>query len=195
MPTGTWRGVAAARNVIGPDAELYVDANGGYRRKQAIRMGSRLFGDFGVLWFEEPVSSDDLEGLRDVRAGIRADVAAGEYGYDECYFARMIDARAVDCLQIDVTRCGGYTSWLRAAALAAAHGLDVSAHCAPHLHAPVAGSVPNLRHIEYFHDHVRVDGLLFDGVPGLRAGMLPASPAVGHGMTLSEARAERHRVA
>ena len=133
--------IAFARSVIGPDAELYVDANGGYTRKQAVRM-ARAMAPHGVTWFEEPVSSDDLDGLREVRDQVDPDVTAGEYGYDLPYFARMVDAGAVDCLQVDVTRCGGITEWLRAAAVAAARGLQVSGHCAPNLHAHVAAAVP-----------------------------------------------------
>ena len=117
--------IAFARQVIGPLAELYVDANGGYTRKQAVRMGHAM-AEHDVTWFEEPVSSDDLGGLREVRDQVAADVTAGEYGYDLPYFARMVGAGAVDCLQVDVTRCGGISEWLRAAAVAAAHGLQVS---------------------------------------------------------------------
>ena len=153
--------IAFARQVIGPDAELYVDANGGYTRKQAVRMARAMAGDTDVTWFEEPVSSDDLDGLREVRDQVAPDVTAGEYGYDLAYFARMVAAQAVDCLQVDVTRCGGITEFLRASAVAAASGLQVSAHCAPNLHAHVCAAVPNLRHLEYFHDHVpdRVDAV------------------------------------
>ncbi len=110
--------VAIARQAIGTDTELYVDANGGYERKQAIRMGRRLTELHGVTWFEEPVSSDDLAGLGQVRAACDADVTAGEYGYSPAYFNQMLAAEAVDCVQVDVTRCGGYTDWLAIAALA-----------------------------------------------------------------------------
>ena len=164
---------------------MYVDANGGYTAKQAVRVGRRLEADYDVIWFEEPVSSDDLAGLRRVRSRLSLDVTAGEYGYDETYFDRMVAAEAVDCVQVDVTRCGGYTSWLRVAAIAAAHGLQVSGHCAPNLHAHVAVSVPNLRHVEYFHDHCRLDAMLFDGVLTPVGGCLrPRVENVGHGMAL-----------
>ena len=187
--------IAFARRVIGPDTELYVDANGGYTRKQAVRMG-RAMACHGVTWFEEPVSSDDLDGLREVRDRVDPDVAAGEYGYDLPYFARMVDARAVDCLQVDVTRCGGITEWLRAAAVAAARGLQVSAHCAPNLHAHVAAAVPNLRHLEYFHDHVRIETMLFDGALDPAGGVLRPDPArPGHGLSLKEQNAAPYRVA
>jgi L-alanine-DL-glutamate epimerase-like enolase superfamily enzyme len=186
--------VAFARSVIGDDVELFVDANGGYSRKQAIRLGREMYERYGVVWFEEPVSSDDLAGLREVRDQCALDVAAGEYGYDAIYFARMLEAGAVDCLQIDVTRCGGFTEWLRAAAGAGAHSVSVSGHCAPNLHAHVAIAVPNLRHLEYFHDHHRIEHLLFDGALDPKGGVLrPDVSAPGHGMTLKTADAEEFR--
>jgi len=186
--------IRAARETIGPDTELYVDANGGYQRKQAVRMG-RAMTDWDVRWFEEPVSSDDLDGLREVRDQVPADVTAGEYGTDVGYFQRMCAANAVDCLQIDATRCGGYTEWLRAAAVAAGHGLTVSGHCAPNLHAPVAAATPNLRHLEWFHDHVRIESMLFDGHLDPTGGTVTADPArSGHGLVLDESAAEPYRV-
>jgi L-alanine-DL-glutamate epimerase-like enolase superfamily enzyme len=187
--------IAFARQLIGPDAELYVDANGGYTRKQAVRMAHAV-AEHGVTWFEEPVSSDDLDGLRGVRDQVDPDVTAGEYGYDLAYFARMVDAQAVDCLQVDVTRCGGITEWPRAAAVAAARGLQVSGHCAPNLHAHVAAATPNLRHLEYFHDHARIESMLFDGVLDPRGGVLrPDLTRPGLGLALEDADAERFRVA
>ncbi|KAA9378505.1 mandelate racemase [Microbispora cellulosiformans] len=184
--------MAAARRTIGDDAELFVDANGAYTRKQAVRLLDRA-ADLGVRWFEEPVSSDDLPGLGLVRDLVRADVAAGEYGYDLVYFARM--APYVDCLQIDVTRCGGISEFLRAAAVAAAHGLEVSGHCAPHQHLAVAAAVPNLRHLEWFHDHVRIESMLFDGAVSPMGGEAPVGRAApGNGLTFEEEAAAPWRV-
>ncbi|GAB3012706.1 enolase C-terminal domain-like protein [Streptomyces pseudoechinosporeus] len=186
--------VRAARQVIGPGTELYVDANGAYTRKQAIRVGGTL-AEYGVGWFEEPVSSDDLTGLRLVRDALLCDVTAGEYGYDLPYFARMIAAGAVDCLQVDATRCGGLTEFLRAAALAQSHGLEISAHCAPHAHAAVAAAIPNLRHIEWFHDHVRIESMFFDGALDPTGGEVRPDGGVGHGLTLRTEEVEEFRVA
>ncbi|HEY6707482.1 MAG TPA: enolase C-terminal domain-like protein [Actinomycetota bacterium] len=183
--------VALVRQALGGDVELYVDANGGYNRKQAIRLGQAFAGE-GVTWFEEPVSSDDLEGLHEVRGRCPAEVAAGEYGYDLAYFRRMVQAGAVDCLQADVSRCAGITEWLRVAALAAAANLELSAHCAQSLTAHAAAAVPNLRHLEYFHDHARVDRLLFDGVLDPTGGVLrPDLSRPGMGLELKRADAER----
>ena len=186
--------IRRARAAVGDDCELYVDANGGYTRKQAVRVASR-FAELDVRWFEEPVSSDDLRGLRLVRDAVLPDVTAGEYGYDLPYLTRMAASGAVDCLQADATRCGGITVWLRAAAVAEGLGLELSGHCAPHAHAHAAAAVPNLRHLEWFHDHVRIESLFFDGALDPEGGTVTpgANGAPGHGLTLIEKSAEPYR--
>jgi L-alanine-DL-glutamate epimerase-like enolase superfamily enzyme len=184
--------VRAAREAIGT-AGLYVDANGAYTRKQALHFAG-VYSGLGVVWFEEPVSSDDLDGLhlmRD-RAPAPMEIAAGEYGYDQIYFRRMLQAEAVDVLQADATRCGGYSGFLKAAALADAWGIPLSAHTAPALHLPVCCAAPRLRNIEWFHDHVRIERRLFDGAPEARAGAIrPDISRPGHGLRLKEQDAER----
>jgi L-alanine-DL-glutamate epimerase-like enolase superfamily enzyme len=175
----------AARRAIGDDVALFVDANGAFDRDDAVAWGKRYHEDWGVSWFEEPVSSADLHGLRSVRERIEPDVAAGEYGYVPADFCNLVDAAAVDCLQVDVTRCGGYTGFLRAAELAKKNGLDVSAHCAPQASAHVCCAVPHARHIEYFHDHIRVENMIFDGVLEPENGALrPDRQRAGHGLEL-----------
>ena len=182
--------VRRLRELAGEQTELMVDANGGYRVGQARRVGHDL-DELGVTWFEEPVSSDDPDGLALLRRTLRCDVAAGEYAADLYDAAALLPA--VDCLQLDATRCGGYTGFLRGATLAAAHNLDVSAHCAPALHAPIAVAVPNLRHVEYFADHARLEPELLDGVALAESGALQVEPAaLGHGLTVAVG-AERHR--
>jgi L-alanine-DL-glutamate epimerase-like enolase superfamily enzyme len=176
---------------LAPDADAMVDANGGYTRAQARRVGAAL-DELGVVWFEEPVSSDDVEGLAAVRAAVRCDVAAGEYAADVYEAARLCPV--VDCLQLDATRCGGYTGFLRGAALAASHNLDVSGHCAPALHAPVVAAIQNLRHVEYFADHARLEPQLLTGVPTPRHGTITPNAGPGHGYELHP-EAERFQVA
>ncbi len=195
--SAAWRDltrVAQARQVIGRHTELYVDPNGGYSVGQARRIADQL-AESGVAWFEEPVSSDDLAGLQTVREHTGIDVTAGEYGYDLVYFERMCAAGAVDCVQVDVTRCGGISELLRIAAVAAAHGLDVSGHCAPALHLAPLAAVPNLRHLEWFHDHVRIESMLFDGVADPVGGRASPAAEPGHGLSWSPLAAQRFRVA
>jgi L-alanine-DL-glutamate epimerase-like enolase superfamily enzyme len=182
----------AAREAIGDDVALYVDANGAFQAKQALGWAERYAREWGVTWFEEPVSSADFEGLRLVReqgpAGL--EVAAGEYAYVPADFRNLLGR--VDCLQADVTRCGGITGLLSASGLANAHGLDVSAHCAPAISAHAFCAVERRRHLEYFHDHVRVEHLLFDGVPEPQAGALrPDRSRPGNGLELKRKEVER----
>ncbi|MUL40549.1 mandelate racemase [Streptomonospora sp. PA3] len=187
--------VALAREVIGDRAALFVDANGAYTAKQAVRVGRGL-DDAGVRWLEEPVSSQDLTGLRQVREGVAMDVTAGEYGCTVSYFEEMCAAQAVDCPQIDITRCGGVLEFLRICAVAAAHELDNSGHCAPYLHRHAAAAAPRLRHLEWFHDHVRIEQRFFDGADPPEQGVLPLDgQRPGHGVELREADAEPYRVA
>jgi L-alanine-DL-glutamate epimerase-like enolase superfamily enzyme len=186
--------VVLAREVVGDGVDLFVDANGGYDAQQAVRLARRL-DDVGVTWFEEPVSSEDHVGLRRVREQVLPDVAAGEYGDSLAYFARLLADATVDCAQVDVTRCGGYTEWLRIAALAAAYGLEVSGHCAPSLSAPVALATPNLRHLEWFEDHVRIESRFLDGFADVANGSIVPSGAPGHGLTVREQDLATYRVA
>ncbi|MGH3158633.1 MAG: enolase C-terminal domain-like protein [Streptosporangiaceae bacterium] len=160
---------------------------------QAVRIGLEI-ANYGITWFEEPVSSQDLAGLALVRSKVTADVTAGEYSWSLADSARLIEAGAVDCLQLDVTRCGGITEFLRGAALAAAHNLQVSAHCCPTLHAVVGAAVVNLRHVEYFHDHQRIEQMLFDGAVEARGGEITPDPvSPGLGLRLRAADAEQFR--
>jgi L-alanine-DL-glutamate epimerase-like enolase superfamily enzyme len=186
--------VRTAREAIGPQTKLFVDANGAYTRKQALAQ-AEAFAAYDVVWFEEPVSSDDLRGLRLLRdrapAGMA--IAAGEYGYDLGYFRRMLDAQAVDVLQADASRCAGVSDFLRVAALCAARSMPLSAHCAPSLHLHPACALTQIEHLEYFHDHVRCDHLLFDGVVDPVDGILhPDLSRPGLGLTLKRKDAARY---
>jgi L-alanine-DL-glutamate epimerase-like enolase superfamily enzyme len=173
-------------------AVTMVDANGAYTPVQARRM-MKAFEDVGVVWFEEPVSSDELDELAVLRTLCRCDIAAGEYADSTHYVRRMLAAESVDCLQLDVTRCAGITEWRRCAQLADAYGVPVSGHCAPALHAAVAAATPHLRHVELFWDHERLERLLVDGAPATIDGRLVLTSAPGHGMRLAES-ADRFRV-
>jgi L-alanine-DL-glutamate epimerase-like enolase superfamily enzyme len=186
--------VRKAREAIGRDAALFVDANGAYSRKQAL-MHAEAFASAGVSWFEEPVSSDDLEGLRLVsdRAPAGMDIAAGEYGYDLYYFRRMLDARAVDVLQADATRCAGITGFLQVGALCDAYNMPLSAHTASALHVHPCCALARVRHVEHFYDHERIEQLFFDGAPQPVHGTLrPDLSRPGFGFELKRADAGRY---
>ncbi|MBS2026299.1 MAG: mandelate racemase [Deltaproteobacteria bacterium] len=187
--------VRVARAAVGQKPALMVDANGAYTATQA-RASAERYAEFGVDWLEEPVSSDDLRGLGAIRAhapaGLR--ITAGEYGDTPLYFRRMLEAGAVDVLQADATRCGGVTGFLECAAQARAQQTPLSAHCAPALHTTLGCAGLGCESVEYFHDHVRIEALLFDGAPSPREGWLaPDLSRSGLGLELKQRDAERFR--
>lgn len=187
----------AVRKAIGDEPEVFVDANGALSRKEALYWTDRFAEEWDVRWFEEPVSSDDIEGLRMLRdrGPGRLEIAAGEYAFVLRDFADLLNAQAVDCLQADVTRCGGITGVLQASGLAACRHVDLSAHCAPAVSAHVFCAVPRLRHLEYFHDHVRIESMLFDGTLAPDGGELRPDPdRPGLGLEVRWADAEPYRV-
>ncbi len=154
--------VATARRAIGDSAELFVDANGAYSRKQALAQAERFAGA-GVTWFEEPVYHRDVDGLRFCRdhAPPVMEISAGEYGYTPDTFVALVGA--VDVLQADATRCEGITGFLVVDGLCESTSTPLSTHCAPALHTHVACAAKRVRHVEYFHDHARIERMLFEG--------------------------------
>jgi L-alanine-DL-glutamate epimerase-like enolase superfamily enzyme len=185
----------AAKRVIG-ETQLFVDANGAYLTKQALDF-AQSFAQIGVTWLEEPVSSDKLNDLRFIRERCPAQImiAAGEYGYTPYYFRVMLAAAAVDVLQADATRCGGITGFMRASALCDAFQIPFSSHCAPAIHLAPALAAPRLEHMEWFHDHVRIEHMLFDGAPSLNKGHIaPDKGCPGHGLSLRKPDAARFEV-
>jgi L-alanine-DL-glutamate epimerase-like enolase superfamily enzyme len=182
------RRVEVARKAIGDGTELFVDANGAYTVTQALDLGHR-FAEHNVSWLEEPVSSDNLAGLSQIRsrAPLGMDIAAGEYGYTAWYFLRMLEAESVTILQADATRCGGISGFLDVAALCWAANIPLSSHCGPSMHVHICCAVPRAIHMEYFHDHVRIERMFFDGfcepVEGV---MSPDLSRPGAGLTLKE---------
>jgi L-alanine-DL-glutamate epimerase-like enolase superfamily enzyme len=188
--------VKQARKAIGKEADLYVDANGAYTAQQALAL-AEYFKEEGVVWFEEPVSSDALEQLCFIRERIPPgiNIAAGEYGYTIGYFNRMLAQRAVDVLQADATRCCGFTGFLQAAHLAHAYQIPFSSHTSPSLHLHPCLTLPHACKMEYFHDHVRIENLLFEGTPKLQDGYLfPNLEKAGHGMELKKQEAKPYLI-
>ena len=187
------RRIAVSRAAIG-DRQLFVDANGAFSTRESLRFAAAC-ADADIRWFEEPVTSDDAAGLRLVREGAPTsmDIAAGEYIYTLDDAQRLLEAGSVDVLQADVTRCGGITGFLGVAALCETHHIDLSGHCAPSLHRDVACAVPRLRHLEWFHDHVRIEQMLFDGAPVVIDGAVQANRArPGHGLEFKRQDAQRY---
>jgi L-alanine-DL-glutamate epimerase-like enolase superfamily enzyme len=188
--------VGIVREIAGPEVELMVDGNGAYGVEDAVLWAER-FRDEGVTYFEEPVSSQDLDGLAEVRRRAPGGmaIAAGEYGWNLPYFQRMLGAGAVHILQADVTRCGGISNLLRVDGLCKARNVPFSAHCAPAISAHACCAMESAMHIEYFFDHCRIESLLFDGTLEPNGGLLtPDRSRPGLGIELKEADAHRYEI-
>lgn len=188
--------VRAAREAIGNKAHLFVDANGAYTIKQAVEKANQ-FAAYNVSWFEEPVASDNLNGLHFIKTHCppEVNIAAGEYGWNLPYFKNMLDAAAVDILQADATRCGGITNFLKVAGLCEAEHLPFSSHCAPSIHLHPALSISSFYISEYFYDHVRIEAILFDGVPQVIEGCLqPDLSRPGNGLEFKSKDAKQFQI-
>ena len=195
-PENDVKRVKKAREAIGEKTALFVDANGAYSAKQALEMAYK-FSESGVTWFEEPVPASDLKGLHFIRehAPASTNIAAGEYGYNLPYFEQMLDSGSVDILQADATRCGGISTFLKAGNVCDAHQLPFSSHCAPNLHLQPALSLPSFFTAEYFYDHVRIEGMLFDGIPQPVNGALHADMSrPGFGFEFKYKDAEKYKI-
>ena len=184
--------VRAVTEAIGEGTELLVDANGAYTRKQALLWAER-FAEDRITYLEEPVSSEDREGLRLLRdhgpGGLA--IAAGEYEWTLPQLADL--AGCVDILQADVTRCGGITNLLRVDGICKGHQIPFSAHCAPAISAHVCCAIETLAHLEYFHDHTRVEDIIFEGVLQPEEGgyLRPDPSRSGLGLELKHSEAEK----
>jgi L-alanine-DL-glutamate epimerase-like enolase superfamily enzyme len=184
------RRVAVARAAIGPDVQLFVDGNGGFDVTDAIAIARGAFAESGVTWFEQPVDHENLADTARVRdhAPPGMAIASGEYITDTS--RATLVAAAVDVLQADATRCGGYTGFLAIDGYCDVMRKPLSTHCGPMLHLHAAAAALRVRHMEWFHDHVRIERMLFDGfIEPVDGALRPDRSRPGHGLVFKHADA------
>jgi L-alanine-DL-glutamate epimerase-like enolase superfamily enzyme len=175
------RRLALVRKALGADVGIYVDANGGYRAKQAISIAKR-FEEYGVSLFEEPVIADDIEGLSVIAKSTTIPIAAGENEYTKYGFKDLIARGGVDVVQPDVGRVGGVTEWLKVAHLAEAFNLPVAPHAMQLVHLHLACATPNLMKVEVIGVQEDYSRELFQEIPPHNGGMwapFPDKPGLG----------------
>jgi L-alanine-DL-glutamate epimerase-like enolase superfamily enzyme len=141
--------VKAVRAAIGPDVKLMVDANCAYRYYDAIQFARRV-EEHDVFWFEELVQPDDYEGMWKIAAATSVPLAAGENEYTSYGFRDIIATQAVAILQPDARYTGGVTEFMKIAALAQAHSLDICPHGDQQAHLHLLGAISNARMLEIY---------------------------------------------
>ena len=182
--------VATARERLGEEATVMVDAHASLDAATARRLAHRL-EPYDVAWFEEPVSPDDLDGMAAVRRSTDIPIAAGERAFTRFDVRDLIAAEAVDVVQPDVARAGGLTECLRIASLASAHGLRATPHgwgdgvtYAASIHLAMA--TPNCRRLEVSQGHLPLSVDLFEEDFDIQNGRVHAPDRPGLGFTLRD---------
>lgn len=189
--------VEAVSGAVGPDVGLMVEIHGRLGVSDAVRFIDRLAGH-RIVWCEEPVAPESVELLREVKERTRLPISSGERLYALADFARLINLRAADVVQMDVAHCGGIAAAKKIAAMAAAQDIGISPHCsigpvalAAALH--VAWSTPNMLMLESFAEFdVDWRNDLVGGWNPLRHGELSLPDAPGLGLDLDETAIASH---
>jgi D-arabinonate dehydratase len=188
--------VRVARETLGPDVRLALDANNAWPDAASAIGAIRAFEPFDVWWIEEPVMPDNIAASADVASATDIPVATGELESTRWGFRQLLDARAAAILQPDATVCGGVTEWMRIAHMAAGEDVPIAPHWMANVHVQLVAAVPNGLTVEYFvldEDVLNFERIVSEPlVP--RDGMIPVPQRPGHGIVLDEGAVARFRV-
>jgi D-galactarolactone cycloisomerase len=193
--------VQAIRKVIGPQIRLMTDANSAYDTLTALELGRRLEAE-GVYWYEEPVAPENLEGYEKLARALDMAVAGGESEFNRWAFKEFLLRQAMDILQPDIARAGGFTEVRKIAALASAFDVPVAPHTGASSAVAVAASIqwaaalPNLLVFEHMYPPNPLrEELLVDPLPPARNGEVEVPQRPGLGIEISPTALARYRTA
>lgn len=189
--------VQAARDTIGPDRTLLLDANGKWDDKLEAVRACEAFAEYDPYFIEEPVMPDSVELMSKVNAALPYSVAAGELEFSRYGFAELLRENAVDIVQPDATVVGGITEWLRVAHTASTHDIPVAPHYNWDLHVQLLGAIENGRWAEYFYpdNSVKVfDDVLKYPMEPDSEGKLEIPDRSGHGVEFNADALDSYRV-
>ena len=187
--------VKAVREAIGPDVKLLVDANCAYRSYEAIQFAVRI-EEFDIFWFEEPVAPDDYEGHKRLAESTIIPIATGENEYTRYGFRDLIEHNAAAILNADAKVLGGVTEFMKVAALAQAHDLDIAPHGSQDIHVHLVAAIANGLILEYYRDSVDpMHGKIYHHTLGINDDGTVSPPEVpGIGVDPNYAELEKYRV-
>lgn len=189
--------VAAVRKAVGPYVDILVEAHAKWNVMTAIQLGKRL-EDYRPLWYEEPVSEENISELLEVRRKVNIPIATGERLYTKFPFAQIVEAHAADVLQPDIANAGGITELKKIAAIAEAKHITMAPHnvCSPvgaqaefHLCASIINFEIQEYHAEFYTGHYFT---VFAGFPRQQAGYVTVPDAPGLGLELNEDEITTH---
>jgi L-alanine-DL-glutamate epimerase-like enolase superfamily enzyme len=189
--------VEAARKGAGPDFVLAVDANRGWTAEDAIRF-ARLVERYDIAWFEEPCHwYDDAAQMARVRRAVSIPINAGQSEITSHGVRRLLDAGAVDLVNVDVSECGGVTDWRRSAAMCWAAGVRMAHHEESQIAQHLIAAIPHGTYIECFADPERdpVWQKMWLNRPPAQGGRMALTSGPGFGLELDQAMIDRYRVA
>jgi L-alanine-DL-glutamate epimerase-like enolase superfamily enzyme len=185
-PVREVRRVAAVREAVGPDVRILVDATETWDTATALETGHAL-QEAGIHWLEDPIATENTEGLARLCSQLRLRIATGEHFYNVSDFLRLFEARATGIALIDLGRIGGITPWRRVAALAHAFGIPVCGHVLPEVHVHLASAIPN----GYLVENVPRSAGILKAMPALENGCLVAPKLPGLGLELNDEAVRR----
>jgi len=187
--------VRVAREAVGPDVKLLVDANNAYRYYEAIEV-ARKIEKYDIFWFEEPVAPDDYRGHAMIMQSTSIPVATGENEYTRYGFRDLIEHNAVAIINADAQVLGGVTEFMKVAALAQAYDLPIAPHGKQDVHVHLVAAIPNGLIVEYYRDstdpmwaHMFKETLRLD-----KEGFLSPPDRPGLGVELNREALVPHRV-
>ena len=183
-PDEDLRRVAAVRELIGPNVRLMLDANNVWRASTAVQFANRV-KEYNIELFEEPVFADDMPGLAQFKQGTDVPLATGEHEYTRYGVRDLLLNKAVDILQVDVTRCGGYTEILKIIGMTQAWNLGFAPHGMEHMHMHLASAFPNALYLERLFMFEEVVRNVYLNPPEPENGKLRLPDAPGLGMELN----------
>ena len=144
--------IAAARDAIGDDIHLMLDANNAWSDVPTALTYMKRYEPYDPYWMEEPFGPDDIEGHARLAELTPVVIATGEIAYGRWYHKELLDKRGAEILQTDAVVCGGITEWRRIAATAASYGVTMCPHWFHDVHAHLVAATPNARYVEFFPD-------------------------------------------
>jgi L-alanine-DL-glutamate epimerase-like enolase superfamily enzyme len=185
--------VKAAREAIGPDVHLMLDANNAWSDVPTALGYLERFEPYRPYWIEEPFGPDDVDNHAELARRTRVVVATGEIACGRWHHKALLERRAAEVLQTDAAVCGGISEWRRIAATASSHGVTLCPHWFHDLHAPLVAATPNARYVEFFvDDQVLNFRRLIDGQLAFENGDLILRKGPGLGFDFDEKAVRRY---